>query len=586
MNINFTSFQDKDLSYRDLINGVKKTSSYFEKIGLTHKDIIVISSADDSILITTLFTALLNGITFVVFPTDIKARRAQPILNELNPNHIFIDHDIHCEWDWFKKYQHTDIKSDGFNGILKRIFNNKNTPAHFPAITQQLPPREPSLQGESNSIAFIAYSSGTTSAPKGIMLTYQNLFEHLLTLKNSFQYSSDSKIFNNLSLAHNDGLVQGPILSAYLGASLYRPEGFTVQNIEMLLNTIYRENISHFIAVPTIISLIDRLTTHNDYFESPSFKYFISVAAKLDNNLTTRIKNRFGITLSNIYGLTETVAGGIFSIAGTASYCFGTVGKPIDIEAKIVNEADQPSEVGELLLKGNNIMQGYYKNPEASANVIRDGWLYTGDLASYSSDGFIQIVGRKKSVIMSGGYNIHSDEIDEALMAHPNVIASCTIGVEDVEWGEIVTSVIELSMDTDENELFLHCRNLLETYKVPKQIIVTDALPRGVSGKVSIPDLKAMVADIDTASPHVHQDLSESGIINMAASVFNLEPSELSLTTDYASLKEWDSLGHLDLIGYAENCFSIKLGIQDVLNINNLEDLLNVCLEKYSYEIN
>ncbi|MCK5716889.1 MAG: AMP-binding protein, partial [Thiomargarita sp.] len=406
--------------------------------------------------------------------------------------------------------------------------------------------------------------------------------EHLATITRVFNYNEHSRLFNNLSLAHVDGLLQGPLLALCSGALLYRPPAFTIQNMETLLNSIFSKRITHIIIVPTILSLIDRLTSNNDYFEGEDFCHVISVAAKLDPKLWERVQQRFGITICNMYGLSETVAGGVFCGPDKDTFALGSIGKPIDMEVKIINEEGHvcaPNEAGELCLKGINVTPGYLEDPTATAELLSGEWLCTGDIARQNIEGFIYIVGRKKAIIMSGGFNIHPDEINEVLMQHPNVSDSATVGIDDDDWGEWVVSAVESDILLDEADLINHCRQYLETIKVPKKILSLNTFPRGVSGKVILSDVRELIENSIVHSVPNKPNITTQDIIDLASFVFKVSPDMLSLNTPSNNIPGWDSLGHLNLISETEQRFDIQLGMNDMMRIDSLQRLYDVVLK-------
>ena len=169
--------------------------------------------------------------------------------------------------------------------------------------------------------------------------------------------------------------------------------------------------------MPTLLSFFEKYHEgFEDSFQTPDFKFAISVAALLEERLWHSVSSIFKIQIVNIYGLTETVTGSVYCGPSADTFKIGTVGKPTDCSIKIIDEEGQEvtkGEKGELLLKGDHIMVGYFNNPEATSKVLIDGWLYSGDIAREDEDGFVKIVGRKKSMINSGGFRVQPEEIEE-----------------------------------------------------------------------------------------------------------------------------------------------------------------------------
>ncbi len=222
-----------------------------------------------------------------------------------------------------------------------------------------------------------------------------------------------------------------------------------------------------------------------------SLKACVSGSAPLPVNVLERFENLTESKIVEGFGLTE---------ASPVTHCtpllgkrkLGGIGLPLPgTDAKVVSLADRsaempPGEAGELLIKGPQVMAGYWKKPDATADMIKNGWLYTGDIASVDDDGFFSIVGRTKDIIIAGGYNIYPDEVDAVLMAHSAVLEAATIGVPDERRGETVKSFIVLveGHSITAEALIEYCRKELAAYKIPRQIEFRDALPKSTVLKI------------------------------------------------------------------------------------------------------
>ncbi|NWF39538.1 AMP-binding protein [Mariprofundus sp. NF] len=580
----FADFNDEKLTYRQLLNSVQKLTSFFRTHELKQDSRIIIVTKHDKHAITILTAALLEGFSPILLSVEAKSKRLQAIAEKVSPQMIFVDDELQPALPWLAEFLSVSILEESNRSLFAQLFGKKNRSVEcYPSLLTDYGISEPACAARADDIAFISFTSGTTSEPKGILTTHANLFEHLETLTRVFGYTEQSRIFNNLSLAHNDGFVQGPLLALFSGALLYRPPAFTIQNLEERLNSLFSKRITHFITVPTILSLIDRLTSNNDYFEGEDFRCLISVAAKLDANLWERSQQRFGINICNIYGLSETVAGGLFCGPDKDSFALGTVGKPVDMDIRIVDEKGcdcSVNEEGELWLKGENVTPGYLDDPIATTSLFFNDWLCTGDMARQNPEGFIEIVGRKKAIIMSGGFNIHPDEINEVLMSHPQVADSATVGIADQDWGELVVSVVESDDDLDEANLIDHCRHFLEPIKVPKTIVTTNRLPRGVSGKVLLSEIRDLITDTIHKSDRNNTTIPHSDIVGLAASVFNASEKKLSLNSSSDQTPGWDSLGHLNLITATEQRYDIQFSMDEMMRVDSLQCLLEMVQNK------
>lgn len=569
----FAEINEELMSYRDLAFLIRKTITLFKNCSLsTGNKIIIITNFNKAALIL-FVSCLLEGLCPILLDPSTKPAKLKQLINLTKAHALFID----------ETYESNHELS---NTILVPIAISKKTPFSFikkkllrfcfPDLLHSLAPTEPSCQAQSDDLAFIAFTSGSTASPKGVMITYRNLFSHLNTLKKVFGYDQKTILFNNLPLFHNDGLVQGPLIVLYAGASLIRPEKFTLQNMDFLLNKIIAKKISHFISTPAILALINRYTTHNDFFNTPYFKTVISTAAPLNKDLWQKIETRFRVKVCNVYGLTETVAGGLFCGPNPEQFLHGTVGMPIDMTIKIVdanNTLIENEHVGELLVQGDNVSPGYFGNQVATDAVFKSNWFYTGDLARKNKQGFVEIVGRKKEVILTKGVIVCPEEIGEILKYYPNLNDVIVFGLDDPIWDEVIVAVIEAESILDDQLIFQYCRENLELEKIPNHIIFTHKILRSPSGKPLLLELKEFAKrEINKIVKH-SQVLSEAQVINVAAKVFNLSNTTLTLQSTPYHIPAWDSLGHIRLIEAIESAFHVHFDLRDIMNITSLENL-------------
>jgi acyl-CoA synthetase (AMP-forming)/AMP-acid ligase II/acyl carrier protein len=441
--------------------------------------------------------------------------------------------------------------------------------------------REPHLPEINDDLAYILFTSGTTKTPSGVMISRKNIIANLQTISKLFGCNSNTRLFNDMVLAHGDGLVQGPLLAMANAATLIRSGGFTISNLENWLNRVRQEKTTHFITVPTVWSLINQYVAHDDYFDSSECIHLISVAAKLEKELWHCLQKRFGKTLSNQYGLTETVASALYSGAShPAMGSLGSIGKPIDCEARIRNADNADSEIGELQLRGDNIFLGYWKDSERTAETFTpDGWMKTGDLVQSCSDGSYQILGRLKTIIMSGGFLIRPEEIDEVLLTHPSVIESVTVSIPDPTFDEVPVTAVVLTDDRkDEYTLLEYARSNLETLKVPKRIISLTSIPRGDAGKPKLNELRAELLTILSQKKEYTEEggsrnVSEE-VYQIVAQVLHIDIKLLQPDSSPASIRSWDSFSQVALIIAMESNFSIRIPVAKAASIRNLGELV------------
>jgi len=431
------------------------------------------------------------------------------------------------------------------------------------------------------------YTSGSTSDPKGVVISHKNLFTHLETLKKVYQFDQDVKIMNVLNLYHSDGVNQGPMLALYSGGTWVSPFKLDTARLDLIYYGVYKYQITHLFVVPTLLSFFEKYHENfEDSFQTNDFKFAISVAAYLDERLWHSVSNIFKMQIVNIYGLTETVNGSIFCGPSKETFKIGTIGKPTDCEIKIISEEGREvykGEKGELLLKGDHIMVGYFANPEATEKVLIDDWLHTGDIAREDDDGFIKIVGRKKSMINSGGFRVQPEEVEETMLQVREVDECKVFGSYDSILQEKIVACIKVKENTSLTDLTFYkfLRENLEPEKVPHEIHFIDQFPRGISGKVQVEELKKIVAQKQVVVVGKNEGVLDT-VIKNAADVFRVGYDEINEASSSRNVPGWDSLNHLALINRLEQVFKIKFSTSDAMVMNTISSIQNVVHKKLS----
>jgi long-chain acyl-CoA synthetase len=423
--------------------------------------------------------------------------------------------------------------------------------------------------------AYVVFTSGSTARPKGVEMHWPALRAHLQTIGDHYAVTPASRLLNLMPLSHADGLVQGVLLAYQRGCTLVRPAPFSIVAIEAILIAIYREQVSHLIAAPTALALLQQYGAHlAENFDNGHFHLAISCSAPLSVATWTSFSQCFGIKLINTYGLSETGACALYAGPDAASHKVGSVGMPRDMLAKIVRDDGSEAgcdEAGELCLQGGNLMHGYLDNPQATAAVLRDGWLHTGDLARRDSDGVYWITGRIKDVIICGGYNLSPEAINGVLMQHPAVLEAATVALPDPSWGDIPIACVVLrpGMAADQQQLLLHCAQHLGTHELPKRISFTGQLPRTPSGKVITAQLQhALSPSPMEASAHGNQ---QADIFALATELFNLPAGALKADSGPANTPGWDSLAHINFVIGLETLFKVRLSPSDVVHMETMD---------------
>lgn len=574
---------ERALCYGELFDRVRRLASFFRNQKLSPGSRVVIASRDDRHVITLLIAMIRAGVTAVVADPAAPADELKKLLRAADAHGLMIDasHPAAAEARAFLRDGGLFVTlHEESQGLFGRFLGRSSG---YPALLKDhSPARDLPSTLPKDTRAYILFTSGTTSNPKGVEITHGNLFAHVATLNRVYGYDSNARILNQLPLHHTDGLVEGPMCALLSGATLYRPGPFSIQQLGTLADWIYRHRVTHLVTVPTVLALIERLgDADQDMFRTGDFRFIVSLAGYLDEGLWRRFEDRFGVRVVNVYGLTETVSGSLYAGPDHASHRFGTIGKPVDCDCRIVDEAGNdlpPGQVGELLLRGPHVMPGYFRNPEATAEALRDGWLHTGDLATLNGDGCYAIVGRKKNVIIKGGINVYPEKVNAALKSHPEVIDAATFGLPDPLWGETVAACVTLRSPISTSELMEHCRTLIAPESVPAEIHILAEFPRGPAGKPVLNALKDHVLQARNKAAPALDPAAE--VYAIAARCFKTSPADLSPASTPENTAGWDSYAHMELTTALECALGIRLAPRDIMNMASLADVERIVRTK------
>ncbi|GAV24598.1 hypothetical protein ciss_05310 [Carboxydothermus islandicus] len=338
-----------------------------------------------------------------------------------------------------------------------------------------------------DDIAEILYTSGTTGKPKGVLLSHRAIyFAGMMYIYEMNIYYRD-KVLILMPLTHsaplNLTMIGGVMAGAELVLGDYHPQDF--------LEIAQKEKIHHFFGAPVAYLLPLQLPSFKNY-ELPEAKSWSYGGAPLSKDKVEVIMKNYPGKVVCVYGLTEAGPNGTslkyeehFFHAGSIG-CRGTV----NMEVKIVNTETgkecMPNEPGEIILRGPTLMEGYLNNPEATAETLKDGWLYTGDIAYRDEEGYIYILDRKKDMIITGGVNVYPKEVEDVLLSMPEIADVAVFGLPHPEWGETVcaTVVLKPGATLTEERIIEYAAKRLAKYKQPKVIFFADTIPRNPSGKI------------------------------------------------------------------------------------------------------
>ncbi|PSL24166.1 long-chain acyl-CoA synthetase [Planomicrobium soli] len=338
--------------------------------------------------------------------------------------------------------------------------------------------------------AVILYTSGTTGKPKGAMLTHGNLYSNARDTGEYLQMSPNDRVIATLPVFHVFALtvvVNAPFLQ---GATVILLPRFNPKDV---FDAIKEHKATVFAGVPTMYNFLNQLPgTETSDFDS--IRIAVSGGSAMPVALLHSFEEKFNVKISEGYGLSEASPVTCFNPIDRERKV-GSIGTSIvNVENKVVNELGEEvlvGEVGELIVRGPNVMKGYYKMPEETSAAIRNGWLYTGDLARVDEEGYFYIVDRKKDMIIVGGYNVYPREVEEVLFAHPDILEAAVVGLPDATFGEAVHAYVVLKdPSVRKTELQAYCAEHLAKYKVPAHFEVLEELPKNTTGKILRRSLK------------------------------------------------------------------------------------------------
>ncbi len=333
----------------------------------------------------------------------------------------------------------------------------------------------------------LMYTSGTTARPKGVMLTYGNLYWKNLAHTLHFNLTADDRTLVAGPLYHVGGMDLPASGTLYIGGSLVILKKFEPKAV---LQAIQQERVSNLWLAPAMINAILQEPGLGDY-DLSSVRFIIDGGEKMPLPLIEKVGQTFPRAwFADAYGLTETVSGDTFLAKDRMFSKLGSVGKPvIQLRVRVVDEQDRdvaPGELGEILLRGPKVFKGYWQDPEATAAALRGGWFHTGDIGRLDEEGYLYIEDRKKDMIISGGENIASPEVERILYQHPAVLEAAVVGIPHAKWQEVPKAFVVLrpGEQVSAQQLQEHCAAHLAKFKVPAEIEFLEQLPRNPSGKV------------------------------------------------------------------------------------------------------
>lgn len=496
-----TNFNEAKMPYKELLIQVNKLATALAILGIKKGERVGIIIPNSPQAVISFFALMRLGAIAVFLNPVLAERELIYKINDAGIRTLIIIDTVYRRVSNIKdKIKLQNLIITGIHDYLTFPYNilyplKQKSNGRTPVIPQKegiyrltqlirgAPPSPPEVKIDpKNDVAVLQYTGGVTGIPKGAMLTHYNLVANVIQVREWFSGCKDGeeRVLGVVPFSHIYGLTCVMNFGVYIGATLVLLPRFQVNRVLKIINKV---RPTFFPGVP---SMYYALCHHPDVkkYDISSIDYCISGAAPLPLEVQERFEQLTGARLVEGYGLTE---------ASPATHCnpvrgrrkVRSIGLPLpDTKAKIVDLENGEKElgigdVGELVISGPQVMKGYWEKPEETNLALKDGWLYTGDIAEMDADGYFFIINRKKDMIISGGYNIYPREVEEVLKKHPRVLEAVVVGIPDEFQGEAVKAYIfsKTGKGILEDELRDYCLNKLAPYKIPKVFEIRKGLP-------------------------------------------------------------------------------------------------------------
>ncbi len=473
---------DEKITYGEVLERVDRLAAFFSQRGIREGDKVALFLRNSPEFIYAVFAISKIGAIVVPVNTFLKEEELSYILKDSESTALVAsmvyeevvnrsNAQVQCELVlWEGEAPKTDEKNVGFEEAL--------------ASTAAVPHVSRSLE----DTAVLIYTSGTTGKPKGAMLSNKNLLSNVEFARKLIKVKPKDRVIVFLPMFHSFTFTVGVIMPLYVGGSIVIIK--SLQPFTNIFKQTLTKRVTLFFGIPSVYNALAKAKLPWYFMWFNNIRAFISGAAALQPKTLDAMAKKFKrAKLLEGYGLSE--ASPVVCVNTLKKQKAGSVGTAqYDYQIKIVDDEmnELPfGQIGDIIVKGDHVMQGYFNRPEATRETIVNGWLLTGDMGYLDDEGFLFIVDRKKDLIISKGINIYPREIEEVIDAFEGIAASAVIGVRDEKSGEIPVAYIELEEDTEEvgeEALRQHMKKHLANYKVPRQIHTIPELPKNATGKV------------------------------------------------------------------------------------------------------
>ena len=470
---------DKTVTYRELDSRVNQRAHGFLKRGIVSKRRVAVLLSNSIELVEVYFALARLGCVTIPLNYRLAASELSFLLEHANPAALIMGVEFNSlahelkgllkKPDYLFTIGKEAGKNEGFDYLCR------NQPEHRPAV--EVVPEDES---------FIVYTSGTTGRPRGVVLTHANNFVNTLNYSSAYQMEERDVELALTPMFHSSTL--GRIVTyVFNGVTFITSRRF---DPEKAIGLVSKHRVTSITQSPTmyvaLLNVMDR-----ESYSSGSVRRIVSGAAPLFPAIRSKLAKRFPHAgIYDLYGLTEAAPGVSILKPDDPPEKITSVGKPMKhVIVKIVDDEGSelpPGETGEIVCRGPNLMKGYYNDLPLTQEVLRDGWLYTGDTGKMDQDGYLYLIGRKKELILRGGENIYPAEVEAVLHQHPGIKEVAVIGVPDEYWGETVKALVvpKPGVTLRAEEIITFCTSQLAHYKRPESVTFISSLPKNAAGKV------------------------------------------------------------------------------------------------------
>lgn len=469
-----TSFNGKEISYGDFYSKSENLARYFQDLGYVKDDILAFCLMNSDSFLICYYACHIGGFTALPINTKLTAPEVNYILAHSEAKGLIYDERLADVFDSLEgklpALQHKMVNNHEFT----RIIDGEHSTLEI-------------REALDDDTAVVFYTSGTTGRPKGVMLTNKNVAAIAEIWSESMEMDHNDRMHIVAPLFHCAASHVFSIPVIYQGGMVIIEEAFSP---EATIRTMEQQRATLFFGVPAMYSILLN-TPSLEKADLSNLRLFCYGAAPMPYELVKKVKALYpDVKVQNLYGQTENSPGATTLKDRHALSKIGSVGEALpQTEVKVMDEFGKAlpmGQVGEIAVKGPQVMKGYLKNDEETARTIKEGWMYSGDLGRFDEDGLLYIVDRKKDMIIRGGENIYPLEVEEVLYTMPEVLEAAVIGIPHEVYGEVVKAFIVLKegQKLTEQAVRDRCKKQLASFKIPAAIEFLDTLPRNASGKV------------------------------------------------------------------------------------------------------